>query len=199
MHLMYYINDKGERVYTIAKTDPSGKPTKSAHPARFSPDEKEDFVACRVTLKDRYRLLPHQIKEDREKEEKRRVEESAANEMKAALDRQVKEMLESQRSVLGAAAFEDTGRGPAIANAVKQALGIDTDMTDSNEPVTTGKRRRAETLSDDGSVSVPTDSEPADDEPTNDKPTNDEPTNDEPKKHKSKRKRGDTVRRSHPV
>ncbi|GFH19582.1 uncharacterized protein HaLaN_16548, partial [Haematococcus lacustris] len=32
MYLMYYENANGERVYTMAKVDPDGNPTKSAHP-----------------------------------------------------------------------------------------------------------------------------------------------------------------------
>jgi H/ACA ribonucleoprotein complex subunit 3 len=34
MYLMYYLNEEGERVYTLNKTDPKGNPTFSAHPAR---------------------------------------------------------------------------------------------------------------------------------------------------------------------
>ena len=33
--MMYYMNDKDERVYTMAKVDPQGNPTFSAHPARY--------------------------------------------------------------------------------------------------------------------------------------------------------------------
>jgi H/ACA ribonucleoprotein complex subunit 3 len=55
---MYYLNEKGERVYTLKKVDPEGKPTVSAHPARFSPDDK--FSKERVTLKKRFGLLPTQ-------------------------------------------------------------------------------------------------------------------------------------------
>ena len=40
MYLMYYLNEKQERVYTLDKVDPQGKPTLSAHPARFSPEDK---------------------------------------------------------------------------------------------------------------------------------------------------------------
>ena len=36
MYLMYYLSDKGERVYTMAKVDPSGKPTISAHPGKWT-------------------------------------------------------------------------------------------------------------------------------------------------------------------
>lgn len=55
MHLMYYLNEKGERVYTLNKSDPSGKPTFSAHPARFSPDDKHSKY--RVVLKKRFGIL----------------------------------------------------------------------------------------------------------------------------------------------
>ncbi|CAI8056015.1 H/ACA ribonucleoprotein complex subunit 3 [Geodia barretti] len=58
MHLMYYTDSEGKRVYTLKKIDPSGKPTSSAHPARFSPDDK--FSRQRVTLKRRFGLLPTQ-------------------------------------------------------------------------------------------------------------------------------------------
>ncbi|KAG0171158.1 snoRNP complex protein [Apophysomyces sp. BC1034] len=55
MYLMYFMNDKGERVYTLKKVDPSGRATHSAHPARFSPDDK--FSRHRITIKKRYKLL----------------------------------------------------------------------------------------------------------------------------------------------
>lgn len=58
MHLMYTLNDEGKRVYTLKKTTESGEITKSAHPARFSPDDK--YSRQRVTLKKRYNLLPTQ-------------------------------------------------------------------------------------------------------------------------------------------
>ena len=32
---MYYMSEEGSRVYTLAKTDPAGNPTFSAHPARW--------------------------------------------------------------------------------------------------------------------------------------------------------------------
>ena len=32
---MYYMSEEGSRVYTLAKTDPNGDPTFSAHPARY--------------------------------------------------------------------------------------------------------------------------------------------------------------------
>ncbi|XP_078368190.1 H/ACA ribonucleoprotein complex subunit 3-like [Oculina patagonica] len=58
MHLMYYLNDDGKRIYTLKKSDPLGQPTKSAHPARFSPDDK--YSRHRVTLKRRFGILPTQ-------------------------------------------------------------------------------------------------------------------------------------------
>lgn len=58
MHLMYTLNSEGKRVYTLAKQTESGEITKSAHPARFSPDDK--FSRQRVTLKRRFNLLPTQ-------------------------------------------------------------------------------------------------------------------------------------------
>ena len=59
MHLMYYLNDKGERVYTLLKvSDKTGAPTESAHPARFSPDDR--FSKFRIITKERHGLLLHQ-------------------------------------------------------------------------------------------------------------------------------------------
>ena len=66
MYLRYYLNEKGERVYTFKVrilqfnilyqyvTD-DGIKTFSAHPARFSPDDK--FSQERLTLKKRFKLL----------------------------------------------------------------------------------------------------------------------------------------------
>lgn len=51
MHLMYYINEKGEREYTLAKHK-NGKATRSAHPARYSPDDDE--ARYRVAIRQRY-------------------------------------------------------------------------------------------------------------------------------------------------
>ncbi|KAJ1962136.1 snoRNP complex protein [Dispira parvispora] len=56
MHLMYYLNEQGKRVYTLQKVAPNGAPTQSAHPARFSPHDQ--FSRERVTLKRRLGLLP---------------------------------------------------------------------------------------------------------------------------------------------
>ncbi|XP_056091672.1 H/ACA ribonucleoprotein complex subunit 3 [Rhinichthys klamathensis goyatoka] len=55
MFLQFYLNEKGDRVYTLKKLDPSAQPTSSAHPARFSPDDK--FSRHRVTIKKRFGLL----------------------------------------------------------------------------------------------------------------------------------------------
>ncbi|XP_037388861.1 H/ACA ribonucleoprotein complex subunit 3 [Pygocentrus nattereri] len=55
MFLQFYLNESGERVYTLKKLDPEGRPTSSAHPARFSPDDK--FSRHRVTIKKRFGLL----------------------------------------------------------------------------------------------------------------------------------------------
>lgn len=60
MYLMYYLDESGERVYTLEKKDPSGKPTMSAHPAKFSPEDK--YSRERITLKRRYKLLLTQQK-----------------------------------------------------------------------------------------------------------------------------------------
>ena len=43
------------RVYTLKKSDPWGNPTASAHPARFSPDDK--FSKHRVNIKRKYKVL----------------------------------------------------------------------------------------------------------------------------------------------
>ena len=51
---MYTLDAEGTRVYTLKKIN-GGEVTKSAHPARFSPDDK--YSRHRVTLKKRYGLL----------------------------------------------------------------------------------------------------------------------------------------------
>ena len=58
MYLMYYLNSDDARVYTLSKTDPEGKPTFSAHPARFSPEDK--YSRQRITIKKRFGLLATQ-------------------------------------------------------------------------------------------------------------------------------------------
>ncbi|KAJ1973452.1 snoRNP complex protein [Dimargaris verticillata] len=55
MHLKFYLNEQGQRVYTLKSVDPTGTPTRTAHPARFSPEDK--YSRHRVTLKKRLGLL----------------------------------------------------------------------------------------------------------------------------------------------
>lgn len=55
MYLMYYLNAGGDRVYTLKKEDEQGKPTFSAHPAKFSPEDK--YSRQRITIKKRFGLL----------------------------------------------------------------------------------------------------------------------------------------------
>uniref|UniRef100_A0A674H7J0 Nucleolar protein 10 n=1 Tax=Taeniopygia guttata TaxID=59729 RepID=A0A674H7J0_TAEGU len=57
MFLQCYENERGERVYTL-RVSPDGVPTRSAHPARFSPDDK--FSRHRLALKRRFGVLPTQ-------------------------------------------------------------------------------------------------------------------------------------------
>ncbi|ORY87693.1 nucleolar RNA-binding protein [Protomyces lactucae-debilis] len=52
---MYAADANGHRIYTLKKVTSDGKITKSAHPARFSPDDK--YSRQRVTLKKRFGLL----------------------------------------------------------------------------------------------------------------------------------------------
>ncbi len=54
MHLMCIPDASGKRVYTLKKVL-ENKVTKSAHPARFSPDDK--WSRHRVTLKKRFGML----------------------------------------------------------------------------------------------------------------------------------------------
>lgn len=54
MHLMYTLDGNGNRLYTLKKVA-HGQVTKSAHPARFSPDDK--WSRQRVTTKRRFGLL----------------------------------------------------------------------------------------------------------------------------------------------
>lgn len=55
---MYTIGSDGKRIYTLQKKTQVGEITKSAHPARFSPDDK--YSRHRITLKKRYNMLPSQ-------------------------------------------------------------------------------------------------------------------------------------------
>ncbi|CAH0594137.1 unnamed protein product [Chrysodeixis includens] len=55
MYLRYYLDNNGDRQYTLANIDPYGKPTISAHPARFSPEDK--YSRQRIIIKKRFGLL----------------------------------------------------------------------------------------------------------------------------------------------
>ncbi|EEB15416.1 H/ACA ribonucleoprotein complex subunit, putative [Pediculus humanus corporis] len=59
MYLRYYLDEKGERVYTFSKVDPNGRPTSSAHPAKFSPEDK--YSKERILIKKRFGILPTQL------------------------------------------------------------------------------------------------------------------------------------------
>ena len=81
MHLMFYLDEKGRRTYTLSvsflsaahgcrpkwfpmvlcgpqKATPGGKASYSAHPARFSPDDA--YSRHRIILKKRFGILPTQ-------------------------------------------------------------------------------------------------------------------------------------------
>ena len=58
MYLRYYLDAEGKRVYTFKYHSPTGDPTHSAHPARFSPEDK--YSRQRITIKARFGLLPTQ-------------------------------------------------------------------------------------------------------------------------------------------
>ncbi|KAJ7083677.1 H/ACA ribonucleoprotein complex, subunit Nop10, partial [Mycena belliarum] len=59
MHLVYTTDEVGNRTYTLKKMTDSGRISKSAHPARFSPDDK--FSRHRVTIKKRFGVLLTQL------------------------------------------------------------------------------------------------------------------------------------------
>ncbi|KAK4878295.1 hypothetical protein RN001_010801 [Aquatica leii] len=61
MYLMYYLDESGKRVYSLKKTDPEGKPTLTAHPARFSPEDK--YSRQRLIIKKRFGILLTQTPE----------------------------------------------------------------------------------------------------------------------------------------
>lgn len=50
-----YLMKTEDGTYTLKKADAKGVPSASAHPARFSPDDK--FSRHRVTLKKRFGML----------------------------------------------------------------------------------------------------------------------------------------------
>ncbi|KHN86868.1 H/ACA ribonucleoprotein complex subunit 3 [Toxocara canis] len=56
MYLRFYTDERGNRVYTLKKLDPEGRQTYSAHPARFSPEDK--FSKYRIIVKKRFGILP---------------------------------------------------------------------------------------------------------------------------------------------
>lgn len=55
MYLMFYLDEEGNRIYTLEKVAPDGKATVSAHPARFSPEDK--YSRERILMKKRFNLL----------------------------------------------------------------------------------------------------------------------------------------------
>ncbi|KAG4065817.1 hypothetical protein HA402_012495 [Bradysia odoriphaga] len=55
MYLMYELNANGDRIYTLKKSGTDGRPTVSAHPARFSPEDK--YSRQRLIIKKRFGLL----------------------------------------------------------------------------------------------------------------------------------------------
>ena len=79
---MYYLDDDDNRIYTLDKVAPDGTPTMSAHPARFSPDDK--FSEYRVGLKKRWNMLPHQIEERKKAKEEAKKAEKLVKEAKEA-------------------------------------------------------------------------------------------------------------------
>lgn len=57
MYLMYHLDDEGNRVYTLEKVSPEGTTTTSAHPARFSPEDR--YSRERILIKKRFNLLSY--------------------------------------------------------------------------------------------------------------------------------------------
>lgn len=55
MYLMFYLDEEGRRVYTLEKVTPDAQATISAHPARFSPEDK--YSRERILMKKRFNLL----------------------------------------------------------------------------------------------------------------------------------------------
>lgn len=55
MYLMYHTDENGKRVYTLAKVAPNNEATISAHPARFSPEDR--YSRERILMKKRFNLL----------------------------------------------------------------------------------------------------------------------------------------------
>ncbi len=61
MYLRYYLDQNGNRVYTLKVVLEDGSYTLNAHPARFSPDDK--FSKERMECKERFGLLVTQVEE----------------------------------------------------------------------------------------------------------------------------------------
>merc|ERR1711872_181960 len=59
--MRYYLDSNGKRVYTLKNVSPTGVPTSSAHPARFSP--ADTYSQKRITIKKRFGLLLTQVPE----------------------------------------------------------------------------------------------------------------------------------------
>jgi len=55
MHLRFYLDKDGKRIYTLKNVLENGSFTFNAHPARFSPDDK--FSAERMELKERFGVI----------------------------------------------------------------------------------------------------------------------------------------------
>ncbi|KAK1936234.1 putative ribosome biogeneisis subunit NOP10 [Babesia divergens] len=55
MYLKYYLDSNGKRIYTMANAGPNGEATLTAHPARFTPEDK--YSKQRIALKKRFDLL----------------------------------------------------------------------------------------------------------------------------------------------
>lgn len=57
---MFYLNEEGKRIYTLEKVAPDGTATISAHPARFSPEDR--YSRERIIIKKRHNLLLDGVK-----------------------------------------------------------------------------------------------------------------------------------------
>lgn len=60
MHLMYTLDSEGKRTYTLKKVL-NGEVTKSAHPARFSPDDKYSRFVDPFLLSDSFDFPPEDL------------------------------------------------------------------------------------------------------------------------------------------
>lgn len=58
MYLKYFIDAMGRKKYTLKREDPRGEPTFWAHPARFSPEDKNSKY--RILIKKRFNILKTQ-------------------------------------------------------------------------------------------------------------------------------------------